>query len=417
MAKNSVRNFSSVSNAYSTIEDAILEDECLKDIGVKYDDGKSATGTQMAARYSAGVAAATQGDLAKTQRHLSWLAGCYADLDKKFIAARGGWIRGLHSWEISELDGEQKELYYTARLAVRYIRAVAIEAGLHYWPGMLVPGQSLEAMLRAEQLRCLWLKCEPWTEGKKGGGWDSEGYYGWDAYRVLSMFRRAGCKLGPRFDRLLRLHHEGVPTNCLKRSFSPEKQLAVARGYKVVTDRHVRHSNQALAVLGRLDPRVAVVAIVGYERRTALGLADNATARARHIDMAAVARATELWRQIDAGEEYTAEDVMWYASHIDSPLERCKFVWRASPYMQTCIAIHNGNGVVARRGSVHMGMVKLKADHFLAGHYVYPAAYEGKMYYTFWHMDGLRLIPIVHPDWDIELCPGLAVPQYLRKLG
>ena len=38
MAKNSVRNFSSVSNAYSTIEDAILEDECLKDIGVKYDD-------------------------------------------------------------------------------------------------------------------------------------------------------------------------------------------------------------------------------------------------------------------------------------------------------------------------------------------------------------------------------------------
>jgi hypothetical protein len=32
-------------------------------------------------------------------------------------------------------------------------------------------------------------------------------------------------------------------------------------------------------------------------------------------------------------------------------------------------------------------------------------------------MGGMRLIPIVHPDWDIELSPGLAVPQYLRKLG
>jgi hypothetical protein len=321
------------------------------------------------------------------------------------------------AWEADTFAGEAEVLYNTAKKAVRYIRRIAMKAGLHYWPGMLVQHQSLRAMLRAEQLRLRWLGCAPWNDKEKGGGWDAEGHYGWDAHRILSMFRRAGCKLGPRFDRMLRLHHEGVPTNCLKRSFSADKQLAVARGFKVVTDRHVRHSNQALAVLGRLDPRVAVVAIVGYERRTALGLADGAPARARHIDMEAVARATELWRQIDAGEEYTAEEVTWYASHIDSPLERCKFVWRASPYMQTCIAIKDDNDVVVRRGSVQMGMVKLKADHFLAGHYVYPAAYEGKMYYTLWHMGGMRLIPIVHPDWDIELCPSLAVSQYLRKLG
>ncbi len=367
--------------------------------------------------FRAGMAAAVQGDLDGAQQHLSWLAGCLRDLEVKFSNWSDTPLSMLEDWEKDTLMTEPTELVNIAKKAVRYIRRIAMKAGLNYWPGMLVPGQSLRAMLRAEQLRLRWLGCAPWNDKEKGGGWDAKGSYGWDAHRILSMFRRAGCKLGPRFDRLLRLHHEGLPTNCLKRSFSADKQLAVARGFKVVTDRHVRHSNQALAVLGRLDPRVAVVAIVGYERRTALGLADGAPARARHIDMEAVARATELWRQIDAGEEYTAEEVTWYASHIDSPLERCKFVWRASPHVQTCIAIKDDNDVVVRRGSVQMGMVKLKADHFLAGHYVYPAAYEGKMYYTLWHMGGMRLIPIVHPDWGIELSPGLAVPQYLRKLG
>ena len=371
----------------------------------------------MQMHYAAGMAAAVQGDLDGAQQHLSWLAGCLHDLEVRFSKWSDTPVSMVTAWEAGTFAGEAEVLYNTAKKAVRYIRRIAMKAGLHYWPGMLVPGQSLRAMLRAEQLRLRWLGCAPWNDKEKGGGWDAEGHYGWDAHRILSMFRRAGCKLGPRFDRLLRLHHEGVPTNCLKRSFSADKQLAVARGFKVVTDRHWRHSNQALAVLGRLDPRVAVVAVVGYKRRTELGLADNATARARHIDMEAVARATELWRQIDAGEEYTAEEVTWYASHIDSPLERCKFVWRASPHVQTCIAIKDDNDVVVRRGSVHMGVVKLKADHFLAGHYVYPAAYEGKMYYTLWYMGGMRLIPIVHPDWDIELSPGLAVSQYLRKLG
>ena len=416
MANTFIRNFSSAFSANATVVDAILEREALRELDVKF-GGESPTPSRMSVHHSAGLAAAAQGDLDGAQRHLSWLAGCLHDLEVKFLDDRGEWIRELYDYQVVELPEEQRELYFTARRAVKYIREVAMAAGLHYWPGMLVPSQSLRAMLRAEELRLRWLACEPWSDKTKGGGWDTVGYYGWNAAVVLSMYRRAGCKLGPKFDRMLRLHHEGVPTNCLKRSFSADKQLAVARGFKVVTDRHVRHSNQALAVLGRLDPRVAVVAIVGYERRTALGLADGAPARARHIDMEAVARATELWRQIDAGEEYTAEEVTWYASHIDSPLERCKFVWRASPHVQTCIAIKDDNDVVVRRGSVHMGMVKLKADHFLAGHYVYPAAYEGKMYYTFWHMGGMRLIPIVHPDWGIELSPGLAVPQYLRKLG
>ena len=403
MAQTSARNFSS-SNAFRARKDVVGE-------------SGSATHSSTQMHYAAGLAAAIQGDLDGAQRHLSWLAGCLRDLEVKFSEWSDAPLHMLEDWEKNTLLEEPTELVGIAKKVVRYIRDVSLEAGLHYWPGMLVQHQSLRAMLRAEQLRLRWLGCAPWNDKEKGGGWDAEGHYGWDAHRILSMFRRAGCKLGPRFDRMLRLHHEGVPTNCMKRSFSADKQLAVARGFKVVTDRHVRHSNQALAVLGRLDPRVAVVAVVGYKRRTALGLADNATARARHIDMEAVARATELWRQIDAGEEYTAEEVTWYASHIDSPLERCKFVWRASPHVQTCIAIHNGNDVVVRRGSVHVGMFKLKADNFLAGHYVYPAAYEGKMYYTFWHMGGMRLVPIVHPDWDIELSPGLAVPQYLRKLG
>ena len=412
MAQTSARNFSS-SNAFRARKDVVGEMATMLPEG----ESGSATHSSTQTHYAAGLAAAIQGDLDGAQRHLSWLAGCLHDLEVKFSEWSDAPLHMLEDWEKNTLLEEPTELVGIAKKVVRYIRDVSLEAGLHYWPGMLVQHQSLRAMLRAEQLRLRWLGCAPWNDKEKGGGWDAEGHYGWDAHRILSMFRRAGCKLGPRFDRLLRLHHEGVPTNCLKRSFSADKQLAVARGFKVVTDRHVRHSNQALAVLGRLDPRVAVVAVVGYKRRTALGLADNATARARHIDMEAVARATELWRQIDAGEEYTAEEVTWYASHIDSPLERCKFVWRASPHVQTCIAIKDDNDVVVRRGNVHMGMVKLKADHFLAGHYVYPAAYEGKMYYTLWHMGGMRLIPIVHPDWDIELSPGLAVPQYLRKLG
>lgn len=311
MAKHSVRNFSSAASAFAAVADVILEDESLKELDVKY-IGKSPTPSQMAVHYSAGLAAATQGDLDGAQCHLSWLAGCFNDLDKKFRAVQGGWICELYSWEIRELAGEQKELYQTAQLAVKYIRAVAREAGLHYWPGMLVPHQSLTAMLRAEQLRLQWLKCEPWTEWKKGGGWDSAGYYGWDASRVLSLFRRAGCKLGPRFDRLLRLHHEGLPTSCMKRSFSEEKQLAIARGWRLARDE--RHSNQALAVLGRLDPRVAVMAAVSYTRLSALGLPYGAPARARHIDWQAVSRAREMWRQIDAGEQCCADDVMWYAN-------------------------------------------------------------------------------------------------------
>ena len=413
MAQTSTRNFSSFANAFRARKDAVGEMAAM----LSEDEGSSATHSSTQMHYAAGLAAAIQGDLDGAQQHLSWLAGCLRDLEVKFSKWSDTPLSMVTAWEADTFAGEAEVLYNTAKKVVRYIRDVSLEAGLHYWPGMLVQHQSLRAMLRAEQLRLRWLGCAPWNDKEKGGGWDAEGHYGWDAHRILSMFRRAGCKLGPRFDRMLRLHHEGVPTNCMKRSFSADKQLAVARGFKVVTDRHVRHSNQALAVLGRLDPRVAVVAVVGYKRRTALGLADNATARARHIDMEAVARATELWRQIDAGEEYTAEEVTWYASHIDSPLERCKFVWRASPHVQTCIAIKDDNDVVVRRGSVHVGMVKLKADHFLAGHYVYPAAYEGRMYYTFWHMGGMRLIPIVHPDWGIELSPGLAVPQYLRKLG
>ena len=413
MAQTSARNYASFANAFRARKDAVGEMAAM----LSEDEGSTATHSSTQMHYAAGLAAAIQGDLDGAQQHLSWLAGCLRDLEVKFSKWSDTPLSMVTAWEADTFAGEAVVLYNTAKKAVRYIRRIAMKAGLHYWPGMLVQHQSLRAMLRAEQLRLRWLGCAPWNDKEKGGGWDAEGHYGWDAHRILSMFRRAGCKLGPKFDHMLRLHHEGVPTNCLKRSFSADKQLAVARGFKVVTDRHVRHSNQALAVLGRLDPRVAVVAIVGYERRTALGLADGAPARARHIDMEAVARATELWRQIDAGEEYTAEEVTWYASHIDSPLERCKFVWRASPHVQTCIAIKDDNDVVVRRGSIHMGMVKLKADHFLAGHYVYPAAYEGKMYYTFWHMGGMRLIPIVHPDWDIELSPGLAVPQYLRKLG
>ncbi len=414
MAQTSARNYASFANAFRAKLDAAATKAAMLPEG---EGGGSITPSQMQMHYAAGMAAAVQGDLDGAQQHLSWLAGCLRDLEVKFSNWSDTPLSMLEDWEKDTLRTEPTELVNIAKKAVRYIRRIAMKAGLNYWPGMLVPGQSLRAMLRAEQLRLRWLGCAPWNDKEKGGGWNAVGHYGWDAKRVLSMFRRAGCKLGPKFDRMLRLHHEGVPTNCLKRSFSADKQLAVARGFKVVTDRHVRHSNQALAVLGRLDPRVAVVAIVGYERRTALGLADGAPARARHIDMEAVARATELWRQIDAGEEYTAEEVTWYASHIDSPLERCKFVWRASPHVQTCIAIKDDNDVVVRRGSVQMGMVKLKADHFLAGHYVYPAAYEGKMYYTLWHMGGMRLIPIVHPDWGIELSPGLAVPQYLRKLG
>ena len=413
MAQTSARNYASFANAFRARKDAVGEMAAM----LSEDEGSTATHSSTQMHYAAGLAAAIQGDLDGAQQHLSWLAGCLRDLEVKFSKWSDTPLSMVTAWEADTFAGEAVVLYNTAKKAVRYIRRIAMKAGLHYWPGMLVQHQSLRAMLRAEQLRLRWLGCAPWNDKEKGGGWDAEGHYGWDAHRILSMFRRAGCKLGPKFDRMLRLHHEGVPTNCLKRSFSADKQLAVARGFKVVTDRHVRHSNQALAVLGRLDPRVAVVAIVGYERRTALGLADGAPARARHIDMEAVARATELWRQIDAGEEYTAEEVTWYASHIDSPLERCKFVWRASPHVQTCIAIKDDNDVVVRRGSVQMGMVKLKADHFLALHYVYPAVYEGKMYYTFWHMGGIRLIPIVHPDWDIELSPGLAVPQYLRKLG
>ena len=413
MAQTSARNYASFANALRARKDAVGEMAAM----LSEDEGSSATHSSTQMHYAAGLAAAIQGDLDGAQQHLSWLAGCLRDLEVKFSKWSDTPVSMVTAWEADTFAGEAEVLYNTAKKTVRYIRRIAMKAGLHYWPGMLVQHQSLRAMLRAEQLRLRWLGCAPWNDMEKEGGWDAEGHYGWDAHRILSMFRRAGCKLGPRFDRMLRLHHEGVPTNCLKRSFSADKQLAVARGFKVVTDQHMRHSNQALAVLGRLDPRVAVVAVVGYKRRTALGLADNATARARHIDMEAVARATELWRQIDAGEEYTAEEVTWYASHIDSPLERCKFVWRASPHVQTCIAIKDDNDVVVRRGSVHMGMVKLKDDHFLAGHYVYPAAYEGRMYYTFWHQGGMRLVPIVHPDWGIELSPGLAVPQYLRKLG
>ena len=348
MAKHSVRNFSSTTSAFAVTTDVILEDEALKELDVKY-GGKSPTPSQMAVHYSAGLAAATQGDLNSAQRHLSWLAGCFNDLDNKFDDVLGGRIYEMYNWEPSALSGEQKELYQTAQLAVKYIRAVAREAGLHYWPGMLVPHQSLTAMLRAEQLRLQWLKCEPWTEKNKGGGWDAMGYYGWNASRVLSMFRRAGCKLGPRFDRMLRLHHEGLPTNCMKRSFSEEKQLAVARGWRVSAARTATHSNQALAVLGRMDPRVAVAAKVTQKAMLANGFNDRAPARAparaRHISMADVARATELWRQIDAGGQYSTEDVLWYASHIARIDERYRFLLRALPRMKgtyTVEVISNG---------------------------------------------------------------------------
>lgn len=330
MAKHSVRNFSSAASAFAAAADVILEDEALKEMDVKC-GGKSPTPSQMAVHYSAGLAAATQGDLNGAQRHLSWLAGCLHDLEKKFSEWSDTPINMLADGEVDLLFEEPTDLLNTARQAVKYIRAVAMEAGLHYWPGMLVPHQSLTAMLRAEQLRLQWLKCEPWTEKKKGGGWDSAGYYGWDARRVLSMFRRAGCKLGPRFDRLLRLHHEGLPTNCMKCSFSEEKQRAVARGWRVRAAGTATHSNQALAVLGRMDPRVAVAAAVTRKTMLANGFKDCAPARARHISMANVTRATELWRQIDAGEQYSAVDVLWYASHIARDDERHRFILRALP--------------------------------------------------------------------------------------
>ena len=118
----------------------------------------------------------------------------------------------------------------------------------------------------------------------------------------------------------------------MKRSFSEEKQLAIARGWRLARDE--RHSNQALAVLGRLDPRVAVVAAVSYMRRAALGLPYGAPSRARHIDWKAVSRAREMWRQIDAGEQYSTEDVLWYASHIARIDERYRFLLRALPHMK-----------------------------------------------------------------------------------
>ena len=159
MAKHSVRNFSSAASAFAAVADVILEDESLKELDVKY-GGKSPTPSQMAVHYSAGLAAATQGDLDGAQRHLSWLAGCVSDMDKKFAATVGDRIYEMYNWwEPSALSGEQKELYQVSRCAMKYIRAVAKEAGLHYWPGMLVPHQSLAAMLRAEQLR-LQLQCK-----------------------------------------------------------------------------------------------------------------------------------------------------------------------------------------------------------------------------------------------------------------
>lgn len=386
MAKHSVRNFSSAASALVAAADVILEDEALKEMDVKY-GGKSPTPSQMAVHYSAGLAAATQGDLNGAQRHLSWLAGCLHDLEKKFSEWSDTPINMLADWEVALLFEEPTDLLNTAKKAVKYIRAVAMEAGLHYWPGMLVPHQSLTAMLRAEQLRLQWLKCEPWTEEKKGGGWDSAGYYGWDARRVLSMFRRAGCKLGPRFDRLLRLHHEGLPTNCMKRSFSEEKQLAVARGVRFARDE--RHSNQALAVLGRLDPRVAVVAAVNYSRREALGLPYGAPSRARHIDWEAVSHATEMWRQIDAGDAYSDADVRWYASYIEMPEERHLFLYKASQRRVMVQAkTEDGNSVYTMIGRHPIGSVAIAG----AGYYIYPAWHEEQLHYCgFWNGEGLLL--------------------------
>ena len=120
----------------------------------------------------------------------------------------------------------------------------------------------------------------------------------------------------------------------MKRSFSEEKQLAVARGWRVRASETAIHSNQALAVLGRMDPRVAVAAKVTQKAMLANGFKDCAPARARHISAVDVARAAELWRQIDAGGQYSTEDVLWYASHIARIDERYRFLLRALPHMK-----------------------------------------------------------------------------------
>ena len=378
------RTTKSAASAFVAAANVILEDEALKEMDVKY-GGESPTPSQMAVHYSAGLAAATQGDLDGAQRHLSWLAGCLHDLEKKFSEWSDTPINMLADWEVDRLFEEPTDLLNTAKKAVKYIRAVAMEAGLHYWPGMLVPHQSLAAMLRAEQLRLQWLKCEPWTEKEKGGGWDAMGYYGWDASRVLSMFRRAGCKLGPRFDRLLRLHHEGLPTNCMKRSFSEEKQLAVARGARFA--KYACHSNQALAVLGRMDPRVAVVAAVNYSRRSLLGLPYGAPARARHIDWEAVSRATEMWRQLDTRDAYSISDVMWYADHILQDVERNIFLIKAlcTSTTEDVRRLVGGTLVEVHGAVVTEEKVELPTNWFPGDdvvRYVHLAYYAGKTYWA-----------------------------------
>ena len=240
------------------------------------------------------------------------------------------------------------------------------------------------------------------------------GYYGWDASRVLSMFRRAGCKLGPRFDRLLRLHHEGLPTNYMKRSFSEVKQLAIARGVYFANLASGRHSNQALAALGRLDPRVAIVAAVYYERRCLLGLSYNAPARARHLDWDGVVRATKLWRQIDAHEEYSHEDVLWYATYTGDIVDQCKFVFRASKTMLIRGVTVDGKTLLARRGNISLKTLMLTdAEGRLGAHYVYTAYADGKIFYTIWYNGVLRLLPVIHPG-GYNLLVEDAVEEYLR---
>ena len=76
MAKHSVRNFSSATNAFAAAADVILEDEAIKELDVKH-GLESETPNQMAVHYSAGLAAATQGDLDGAQRHLSWVVKVY----------------------------------------------------------------------------------------------------------------------------------------------------------------------------------------------------------------------------------------------------------------------------------------------------------------------------------------------------
>lgn len=406
MANTTIRNFSSASSANATVVDAILEREALRELDVKF-GGESPTLSRMSVHHSAGLAAAAQGDLDGAQRHLSWLAGCLHDLEVKFRDDRGEWIRELYDWVVGELTEEQRELYHAARRAVKYIREVAMATGLHYWPGMLVPGQSLRAMLRAEQLLCRWLECQPWSDKEKGGGWDSAGYYGWNAAVVLSMYRRAGCRLGPRFDRLLRLHHEGVPTSCMKRSFSQEKQLAVARGWRVqYAGVFERHSNQALAVLGRMDRRVAIVAVCRPMRRKALGIAPCAPARARHLDLVAAARATEMWRQIDAGMAPRAVDVLWYAEHITAWEEKYKFLLRALPAMASpaVVKLTDGKEHALCSSDVLLTSVPIAAAVAPANmpepvYRVHLAYHAGQVWYASYHDYRWVMTQVVTDGW------------------